>query len=41
MRFALDKNANRVEVTASGELAACPNCGSVLVGRKGEERVKR
>lgn len=40
MRYALNKENNKIEVSFSGELAKCGICGSNVKGRKGEQRVK-
>ena len=40
MRYALDKENNKIEVSFSGELAKCGICNSNVKGRKGEQRIK-
>lgn len=40
MRYAIDKNKNRIEVNYSGEIAKCEICNSSVKGRKGEQRIK-
>ena len=40
MRYALDKENNKIEVSYSGELAKCEICNSKVKGRKGEQRIK-
>lgn len=38
MRYANNKNGNKIEVSFSGERAICPDCGSEVHGRKGRIR---
>lgn len=40
MRYAVDENKSKIEVTFSGERAKCPNCNSIVIGRKGSFKVK-
>lgn len=40
MRFAIDTDNNRIEVTQSGQRALCPDCNNVVIGRKGLIRPK-
>lgn len=40
MRFALDINNNRIEVSNSGEIATCPTCKSEVIGKRGKIRSK-
>jgi len=40
MRYALNKEKDKVEVSFSGELAKCEICDSNVKGRKGEQRIK-
>lgn len=35
MRYALNDNGSKIEVTSSGEIGICPGCGSEVVGRFG------
>lgn len=40
MRFAIDTNNNKIEVTQSGQRALCPDCNNVVIGRNGSIRPK-
>lgn len=40
MRFALDEIETRKEVSYSGEKAKCPNCGSIVIGKKGNVKAE-
>ena len=35
MRYALDNEGNKIEVSSSGEKGICPGCGSNVYGRYG------
>lgn len=39
MRYGIDENGNKIEVTKSGQQAKCTDCESILIGRYGEFRV--
>ncbi|MFY0629156.1 MAG: hypothetical protein JXR05_02175 [Flavobacteriaceae bacterium] len=40
MRYAYDEQNDKIEVTFSGERAKCPDCDSVVIGRKGSFKIK-
>ncbi len=40
MRFAINKNNDRIEVEKSGQRAFCPDCNSIVIGRNGIIRPK-
>ncbi len=40
MRFALDSNNKRIEVSTSREKASCPDCNEIVIGKKGRIKQK-
>jgi competence protein CoiA len=36
MRFALNENNEKIEVSESGQIAKCPSCDSIVIGKFGE-----
>jgi competence protein CoiA len=40
MKFALNENDEKIEVSNSGQIGKCKDCGSIVIGRKGNVRPK-
>ncbi len=40
MRYAFDENDKKIEVSKSGEQGKCPDCNSVVIGKKGKIKIK-
>lgn len=40
MRYAIDDNNNKIEVSQSGEIANCLDCNSLVIGNYGKIRPK-
>lgn len=40
MRYAYDEQNEKIEVSVSGERARCPDCGSVVIGKKGSFKIE-
>ncbi len=39
MRYAFNEQNDRIEVSSSGERAKCPDCGAIVIGRKGQFKI--